>query len=293
MSGERRVRTRPSQRRSPYPYPVSERFATRCSPAAVACKLRNRPFARLPGSVRAARSIVSPTSTRGNIASRNAAFQNAVTPGVRRYRSSSMAIFCATSIAGSPARRARKHGARHTRAGASESTSALMTFAAILELGKAQSFEQSRLYVRVFRLADKLTGKPAPRRRAAAVSRSPPARRSLANLNHRLVRQLASKVATKAACNAFRPDRSMRVSATALALAVAIAGPGAATWVRGDDVTSAPRAGDDAARRAAARAAARRNTGAASRSRHDSASIRVAIAVAPLRSALTMPCGLP
>jgi hypothetical protein len=32
-----------------------------------------------------------------------------------------------------------------------------------LDLEKAQSFEQTRLYVRVFGLADKLTGKPAPR----------------------------------------------------------------------------------------------------------------------------------
>jgi Protein of unknown function (DUF1615) len=32
-----------------------------------------------------------------------------------------------------------------------------------LELGKTQSFERSRLYVRVFALADRLTGKPVPR----------------------------------------------------------------------------------------------------------------------------------
>ena len=32
-----------------------------------------------------------------------------------------------------------------------------------LDLGKMQSFEQTRLYARVFGLADMLTGKPAPR----------------------------------------------------------------------------------------------------------------------------------
>ena len=97
----------------------------------------------------------------GQYASRNAAFQSAVSAGVRAYRSSSTATCCATT-GDVPVR----------EPGSTESATRVlgrridMSNEAIrrdLERGRGAGFEETRLYVRVFELADRVTGKPAPR----------------------------------------------------------------------------------------------------------------------------------
>ena len=97
----------------------------------------------------------------GQYASRNAAFQNAVTQvsGIPLELDGDLLRY----DRGEPAPRARQHRARHPRAGAAASTSSNEDIRRDLELGKAQRFEQTRLYARVFALADTPAGKPAPR----------------------------------------------------------------------------------------------------------------------------------
>ena len=96
----------------------------------------------------------------GRYASRNAAFQSALT----------QASGIPLSLDGDLLR--YEHGQAATKPGNTELAARVlarrldMTDAQIrrdLELGKVRGFEQSRLYARVFALVDKLTGKPAPR----------------------------------------------------------------------------------------------------------------------------------
>ena len=96
----------------------------------------------------------------GQYASRNAAFQNAVTQvsGIPLERDGDLIRY--------------DHGQAAHEPGSTELATRVLAHRINLnnedirhdlDLGKGQSFEQTRLYVRVFGLADKLTGKPAPR----------------------------------------------------------------------------------------------------------------------------------
>jgi hypothetical protein len=96
----------------------------------------------------------------GRYASRNAAFQKAVaeTSGIPLDLDGDLVRYDAGKVARDPSstERAARVVARRLD----------LTDAEVrhdLERGKMQAFEQTRLYVRVFALADKLAGKPAPR----------------------------------------------------------------------------------------------------------------------------------
>jgi hypothetical protein len=96
----------------------------------------------------------------GQYASRNAAFQNAVTQvsGIPLDLDGDLVRY----DHGQPA---REPGSTElaTRVLAHRIDLSNEDIRRDLDLGKAQSFEQTRLYARVFGLADKLIGKPAPR----------------------------------------------------------------------------------------------------------------------------------
>jgi hypothetical protein len=96
----------------------------------------------------------------GQYASRNAAFQNAVTQvsGIPLELDGDLLRY----DRGQPA---REPGSTElaTRVLAHRISLSNEDIRRDLDLGKAQSFEQTRLYAHVFGLADKLTGKPAPR----------------------------------------------------------------------------------------------------------------------------------
>jgi hypothetical protein len=96
----------------------------------------------------------------GRYASRNAAFQNAVTQvsGIPLDLDGDLVRY----DHGQPA---REPGSTElaTRVLAHRIDMSKEDIRRDLDLGKAQSFEQTRLYARVFGLADKLMGKPAPR----------------------------------------------------------------------------------------------------------------------------------
>ena len=96
----------------------------------------------------------------GQYASRNAAFQNAVTQvsGIPLDLDGDLVRY----DHGQPA---REPGSTElaTRVLAHRIDMSKEDIRRDLDLGKAQSFEQTRLYARVFGLADKLIGKPAPR----------------------------------------------------------------------------------------------------------------------------------
>ena len=96
----------------------------------------------------------------GQYASRNAAFQNAVTQvsGIPLELDGDLLRY----DHGQPA---REPGSTElaTRVLAHRIDLSNEDIRRDLDLGKAQSFEQTRLYARVYGLADKLTGKPAPR----------------------------------------------------------------------------------------------------------------------------------
>ena len=96
----------------------------------------------------------------GQYASRNAAFQNAVTQvsGIPLELDGDLLRY----DHGQPA---REPGSTElaTRVLAHRIDLSNADIRRDLDLGRAQSFEQTRLYTRVFGLADKLTGKPAPR----------------------------------------------------------------------------------------------------------------------------------
>ncbi len=107
----------------------------------------------------------------GQYASRNAAFQSAVT------QMSGIPL----ELDGDLVRYDRGHPAREP--GRTELATRVLArrldmdnddIRRDLELGNASSFEQTRLYVRVFGLADKLTGKPAPRASLPQVPLSSP-----------------------------------------------------------------------------------------------------------------------
>jgi hypothetical protein len=96
----------------------------------------------------------------GQYASRNAAFQNAVTQvsGIPLELDGDILRY----DRGQPA---REPGSTElaTRVLAHRISLSNEDIRRDLDLGKTQSFEQTRLYARVFGLADMLTGKPAPR----------------------------------------------------------------------------------------------------------------------------------
>ena len=96
----------------------------------------------------------------GRYASRNAAFQNAVTQvsGIPLELDGDLLRY----DHGQPA---REPGSTElaTRVLAHRIDLSNEDIRRDLDLGNAQSFEQTRLYARVFALADRLTGKPAPR----------------------------------------------------------------------------------------------------------------------------------
>ena len=96
----------------------------------------------------------------GQYASRNAAFQNAVT------EASALPLELDGDLLrydhGRPAREPRNTEIA-TRVLSHRIDLSDEEIRRDLDLGKAQGFEHTRLYARVFGLADKLTGKPAPR----------------------------------------------------------------------------------------------------------------------------------
>jgi Protein of unknown function (DUF1615) len=96
----------------------------------------------------------------GQYASRNAAFQNAVTQvsGIPLELDGDLLRY----DHGQPA---REPGSTElaTRVLARRIDLSNEDIRRDLDLGKGQGFEQTRLYARVFALADKLNGKPAPR----------------------------------------------------------------------------------------------------------------------------------
>ena len=96
----------------------------------------------------------------GQYASRNAAFQNAVTQvsGIPLELDGDLVRY----DHGQPAREPSSTELA-TRVLAHRIDLSNEDIRRDLDLGKAQSFEQTRLYARVFGLADMLTGKPAPR----------------------------------------------------------------------------------------------------------------------------------
>ena len=142
----------------PYPYPVSG-------------TIRHEVFTRRGGMYFGIAHLLDYTApyTRplyrfadfnaGQYASRNAAFQNAVTQlsGIPLELDGDLLRY----DHGQPA---REPGSTElaTRVLAHRIDLSNEDIRRDLDLGKAQSFEQTRLYVRLYGLADKLTGKPAP-----------------------------------------------------------------------------------------------------------------------------------
>ena len=96
----------------------------------------------------------------GQYASRNAAFQNAVTQvsGIPLELDGDLLRYDQGQAAREPGSTELATRVLTQRIGLSNED-----LRRDLDLGKTQRFEQTRLYARVFGLADKLTGKPAPR----------------------------------------------------------------------------------------------------------------------------------
>ena len=180
-AGQHRVRRDAGRSAQPYPYPDGrDRSATRCSRAAAACTSASRTCSTIRRTT-TSRSIASPTSTPASYASRNAAFQNAV-----------------SVASGMPldARRRPRRATAATRQAGQHRGGACARSAPRLELergddpprlehGNGADFEQTRLYARVFELAEQ-AGSGRCRARAAAHRAAEPEDHAAAD--HRVVR---------------------------------------------------------------------------------------------------------
>ncbi len=154
---------RPMRWRAPTPTPSPDRSATRCSPVAAACTSASPTCSTIPRPTHG-RCIASPTSTRDSSRAGNAAFQSAVTqfrdparaqrrPAALRPRQGEVARQHRACDPGARTpRRPQRRGGQGPRA------------------AKGPDFDQTRLYARVFALADRAAGQPAPR---AVVPRIP------------------------------------------------------------------------------------------------------------------------
>jgi hypothetical protein len=94
----------------------------------------------------------------GQYASRNAAFQHAITVASGIALESDGALLPPADAPDGPGATERALRALEARLGLSD-----VSIHAALELGKLESFEQSTLYVRVFELAERTAAAPLPR----------------------------------------------------------------------------------------------------------------------------------